>query len=527
MPWKAVLFIACAGLVFATGHMVAANEVQHVMGTVVQQSTQQLQIRTPEGRLVAVDLDQDTRYEREGRTSTRGDIDQGIRVVVEAENVAGKLEARLVQIGVITPPGSGQGQEEHQHSPHEMPHPTPAMGMFNFPHAREGSGTAWLPDSTPMHAVHRQAGPWQVMLHGNVFVGYDHQGSDRGDEQFLSTNWLMLMARRHVAGGEFGARAMLSLEPLTVGKEGYPLLLQTGESLEGVPLHDRQHPHDLFMEAALTYARPITKSVGLQLYAAPAGEPALGPVAFPHRISAASDPLAPLSHHWQDSSHITFGVLTAGLFTRRVKLEGSWFNGREPDEDRYDFDLRQFDSFSGRLALNPSASLSLQASYGFLESPEGLEPETSLRRLTLSATHHLPLRGKGFLATTGVWGRNDESGEPPTDAFLFEGNLDLDGRNMIFGRLEFVEKTGADLVLPPAQELETFDISSAVLGYLREFDRVGSFSPGVGIRGSINFIRDDLRPSYGTNNPAGVMVFLRVRAAPMQMEPESREPVHH
>src|SRR5213593_4131529 len=171
-------------------------------------------------------------------------------------------------------------------------------------------------------------------------------------------------------------------EPWTIGARGYPLLLQSGESYGGTPLHDRQHPHDLFMELAALYERPVGRDLGLSVYLAPVGEPAVGPVAFPHRPSAADDPLAPISHHWQDGTHITFGVVTAGVFTRDVKLEASWFNGREPDENRTDFDYagRRLDSYSGRLTVNPGPRWSFSAWYAYLKSPEGLHPDESLHR---------------------------------------------------------------------------------------------------------------------------------------------------
>src|SRR5437773_4254134 len=188
---------------------------------------------------------------------------------------------------------------------------------------------------------------------------------------------------------------MLSLDPLTVTRRGYPLLLQSGEAFKGEPLHDAQHPHDLFMELAASYTRPVSDGVAFQVYGAPVGEPALGPAAFPHRLSASSDPLAPLGHHWQDSTHISFGVLTAGILTRKVKVEGSWFNGREPDDRRFDFDFRKLDSWSGRVSVNPTDSLSLQASYGLLETPEELEPGQSIRRATASASYNRKLHGGG------------------------------------------------------------------------------------------------------------------------------------
>jgi hypothetical protein len=214
------------------------------------------------------------------------------------------------------------------------------------------------------------------------------------------------MARHELLGGELSARAMLSAEPGNRRRTGLSATAATGETYQGRPLHDRQHPHDLFMELAAMYTRPIAEGIAVQLYLAPAGEPALGPVAFPHRFSAGSDPLAPIGHHWQDSTHISFGVLTAGILTRTIKLEGSWFNGREPDENRGNLDLRALDSFSGRLSINPTTDVSLQASYGYLKSPEEAQPDESLRRLTFSASYNAQLAEAGNWATTAVFGRN-------------------------------------------------------------------------------------------------------------------------
>jgi len=226
-----------------------------------------------------------------------------------------------------------------RHAPRKFPGDTMRMsgmqGMperpFGMPMTRMGSGTAWLPDASAMRAWHFMAGPWMLMVHGDAFLQYDHQGGPRGDDQVGSINWAMLMAMRQLAGGTLHLHGMASAEPLTIGKRGYPLLLQSGETYQGVPLHDRQHPHDLFMELSALYERPITQRLGVLVYAAPVGEPAIGPVAYMHRPSALNDPFAPLAHHWTDATHITYGVLTAALFTRNVKLEATLFNGREPD----------------------------------------------------------------------------------------------------------------------------------------------------------------------------------------------------
>src|SRR2546425_12644007 len=207
-------------------------------------------------------------------------------------------------------------------------------GPLGIPETRMGSGTSWLPDSAPLPAAHDTLGKWTVMAQGLGFLQYDWQGGARGSNQIGPTTWAMGMATRQVSGGHLQLRAMLSAEPWTIGRRGYPLLVQTGETYKGAPLHDRQHPHDLFMELAALYERSIARTVGVSLYLAPVGEPAVGPVAFPHRPSAAADPLAPLSHHWQDGTHITFGVLTAGRFTRSAKPAGPGLDGREPHEHR-------------------------------------------------------------------------------------------------------------------------------------------------------------------------------------------------
>src|SRR3954451_3148793 len=261
---------------------------------------------------------------------------------------------------------------------HDMGHMNmnmPMRGMLGpYDMSREASGTSWQPESTPMEGVHFMAGDWMLMAHGFAFAIYDHQGGDRGADKIISSNMAMLMAQRPVGNGELGIRTMFSLEPLTIGKTGYPLLFQTGETANNrTPLIDRQHPHDLFMELAATYSLNIDKNNSAFVYLGMPGEPALGPATFMHRFSGIDNPEAPITHHWLDSTHITFGVATIGYTWRdMVKLEGSIFTGREPDQSRWDIETPKMDSQSIRLSVNPTRDWSLQISYGHLNSPEQL-----------------------------------------------------------------------------------------------------------------------------------------------------------
>jgi hypothetical protein len=368
-----------------------------------------------------------------------------------------------------------------------------------------------------MYAVHVPVGPsWTLMLHGNAFAQYIADGSDRGDDQFGSVNWLMGMLHGPVAGGAFQLRAMMSAEPLTVGKCGYPDLLATGEFCNGEPIHDRQHPHDLFMELSANYAHEITPNVAFELYGAPVGEPALGPVAYPHRISAMPGPIAPIGHHWEDATHISFGVATAGLYGRTWKVEGSLFNGREPDENRYDFDFAPLDSYSGRLWYLPSERWALQVSAGQLNEAEpGRDGGAAedVARTTASATYHRPLAGESYWANTLVLGQNRHGGQS-TGAVLLESSLDLNEKNLFFGRVEMVGKTGEDLAIEDQAQTfgeRVFTTGKLALGYVRQFAGARTLLPGIGVQGSLNFVPGSLDRFYGSTVSPGVAVFVSLR----------------
>jgi hypothetical protein len=380
------------------------------------------------------------------------------------------------------------------------------------------SGTAWQPALTAMSGHSVELSGWHLMLHYNAFAGAAAQATRQRRVEGFTTNWVMGMAERPLGGGVLSGRAMLSFEPLFLGTDGYPLLMQTGETSGGLPLVDRQHPHDLFMEVALRYARPLTERWAFELYAAPAGEPALGPVAFPHRASAMVDPFAPLSHHWQDSTHISFGVVTAGLFTQHVKLEGSWFNGREPDERRFDFDLRRPDSFSGRLSVNPTERWSFQASYGHLKEPEALEPGKDLRRATASATYFRAW-DQGSWATSLIWGQNRLDGEAPSNAVLLESAV-THAANTFFGRVEYVQKSAHDFAFEETHAHGPLPVGALSLGYSRALGRVAGLEPFLGLRGAIGAVGATLADHrYGTRLPLSGAVFVGIRPGAMHHDP--------
>ncbi len=395
-----------------------------------------------------------------------------------------------------------------------MQHPMDMnAGPLEIPETRMGSGTSWLPDASPMHAAHYMLGRWTLMVHGKGFFQYDWQGGSRGSNQLGIVNWAMAAASRPLGGGQLQLRAMLSAEPWTIGSRGYPLLVQSGESYQGAPLHDRQHPHDLFMELSALYERPAARNLGLSLYLAPVGEPAVGPVAFPHRPSAADDPLAPISHHWQDGTHITFGVVTAGVFTREVKLEASWFNGREPDETRTNFDYtgRRLDSYCARLTVNPGSRWSLSTWYAYLKSPEGLNPDESLHRLGAAALTTQRVGTRGTWSSGLIYGANDQVGPGPlASSVVLESTVDLDGTNAFFGRAEYVRKNAAELVLPSVPPTTEYDVGALALGYLRTVGTVAGLAAAVGLRASVNFVPSSLNAVYGSRTPAGVAMYFRV-----------------
>src|ERR1017187_9789223 len=406
--------------------------------------------------------------------------------------------------------GMAMPRANHEHEP-EMHMSMQSSINIADPMSRERSGTAWVPDSTPMYGHMMMFGDDMLMLHGAIFPRYTNVSTRRGDDRIDAPNWIMGMYSHPLGdSAQLGLRAMMSLDLLTEGGRGYPLLFQTGESWNCQSLHDRQHPHDLFSELSLSYSQKFDVDLSAFLYFGYPGEPALGPPTFMHRLSAMDNPDAPIGHHWQDSTHITFGVATAGLQWRNVKVEGSVFTGREPDETRYDFDRPRFDSFSGRVSWNPIANLALQISHGYIKSPEALDPDTKVHRTTASAIYNQPLGRDTNWSTSFVWGQNNTTNEECTQSFLVETNYQR-GRDTVYARWERVEKSAHELVIDLADESQIFPVSGYTIGYIRDLTHGQGLDVGLGGQFTLYDYPDSLDPFYGGNLGYGFEFFLRIR----------------
>ncbi len=390
------------------------------------------------------------------------------------------------------------------------------MGMpsalGSHPMTRDGSGTSWQPDTTPMAGLHLMGSDWMVMAHGFVNAVVDRQTGPRGDRQGFTESMAMVMASRDFGPGRLGLRGMVSLDP-AMGKSGYPLLFQTGETADGkTPLVDRQHPHDLFMELSASWSVPLGERGSAFVYAGMPGEPALGPTAFMHRASGMRNPEAPLTHHWLDSTHITFGVVTLGASRGPVQVEASLFNGREPDPYRWNIETRRLDSWSTRLSWNPLSELSMQVSYGDLESAEQLEPMTRVRRTTASISHQMAF-GADQWATTLACGRNRKSGPTPgarsEPGCLLETTYARRDTHTVFARAEQVKNSELFGEGSPLQG-EAFRIRKLSVGYIFDFAKTGTVKWGVG--GVVGFLDAPARldASYG-RSPRSYLLFLQGR----------------
>jgi hypothetical protein len=400
-----------------------------------------------------------------------------------------------------------------QHEGHDMagmamPAPDaarpPAMtgALGAYPAAREASGTAWQPDSSRHGAVHLMAGDWMLMAHANVNLVRDWQEGPRGDEQLFASGMIMGMARREAGPGIVQLRAMLSPEPL-MGRRGYPLHLAAGETADGATaLVDRQHPHDLFMELSASYSVPLGGQASAFLYAGLPGEPAFGPPAFMHRMAIADSPEAPITHHWLDSTHITFGVVTAGLVVGQVKLEGSRFNGREPDQRRWNIETGPLDSTALRFSWNPTHELSLQASWAHLVAPEQLDPHEDSTRWSASALWTRNFGTDRWISATLAWGNRDGA-----EALAAEAGLGL-GLWTLYGRAEYAENDELDSAAGHHGPVRK--VGKLSLGAIRDFRIAPHVRLGLGAQITQNFVPAALEPLYA-GDPKGAMAFVRIK----------------
>jgi len=428
----------------------------------------------------------------------------------------------------VHPPGA-HAAEEHEHSAEEHSKHSPApipyedlegsreaspmhemAAMYGpYPASREASGTSWQPDAAPSGGIHAQLGEWTTMVHGFANFIYDDQGGPRGDTKTFMTSMLMVMGSRPLGNGAtLGLRGMISADPY-FGKGGYPLLLQTGETADGTtPLIDRQHPHDLFMELSASYSQRLSERSSWFVYGGLPGEPALGPPAFMHRFSGEDNPEAPISHHWLDSTHITYGVVTLGYILGGVKLEASAFRGREPDQNRTDIETGKLDSSSVRLSYNPTPDWALQVSRGHIKSPEQLHPDDDVDRTTASAIYEHDF-GSTKWQTTFAWGRNAPSHGEATNAWLLESALSPSRRHTFFGRLERADKNE---LFPEGDPLEgqAFRVNKLSVGYIHDLPRDGHLKVGFGGLVSKYSLPAELEPAYG-GNPTSFMLFARVK----------------
>jgi hypothetical protein len=433
------------------------------------------------------------------------------------------------------PPSAQPAAHEHQQASGAKPpaghaeHSKAMSSTVNIgdPMNREGSGTSWLPDSSPMYAYSKMyENGGMLMLMGTGFIRYTQIGSDRdvsvagkGDRnRFDAPNMFMAMYSKPIgARSQWGFRVMASLDPLTQRGYGYPLLYQSGELFGGEPMHDRQHPHDFISELAGTFSTRVGEDRSLFVYGGVVGEPALGPPMYLHRPSGMNNPDAPIGHHWQDASHISWGVLTGGYSFGKFKFEASAFNGTEPDEDRWAFDKVKLNSWSFRVSANPTKDLAIQFSHGYLKEPERAEPDLDhIRRTTASVMYNKAIDESRNWASTFVWGQNNKEGEF-TNSYLLESDYSF-GKNAIFGRFEMVQKDGHELVLDHEDPIHdgVFLVGAYSIGYVRDLVKDKGLDVGVGGMATFNSNPMELVPYYGGTKHAGWQLFVRFRPSKMK-----------
>jgi hypothetical protein len=406
----------------------------------------------------------------------------------------------------------------HMHHMHHMGDMSMNMNQAGMYLMDQASGTSMNPDSWTMPMTIISPNGWNLMFMGQAFIMDAQETGPRGADKFASANYGMFSAEHDIGKGAFMFQMMLSLEPATITDRRYPELFQTGETAFGKPLVDAQHPHDFFMALGIHYAHPVGDNTMLQIYVAPVGDPALGPVAFPHRASAEEIPEAPLGHHVQDSSHIASEVITGAIKYRKVRLEVSGFYGTEPPENRWIIDHGPINSWASRLSWFPSKNWMAQFSIGRLTRPERQEQGDMLRS-TASVSYTRPMQGADW-STSLIWGRNHKTiDQRNLNSYLLESVLPIRRKNFVTGRIELVDK---DELFNDQPDLEaqlersigsTFRIGAYTIGYTRDIATFHSMETGIGANITTYSTPDAIKPYYG-NRPVAAMIFLRVRLKP-------------
>ncbi len=396
---------------------------------------------------------------------------------------------------------SAQEHDHHQMAGHQMAgHDMPMgndPGMYLMQLA---SGTSINPQSWPMPMLMPTP---KLMLMGQAYITDTQQSGSRGGDKFFSTNWFMAAYQVKAGRGAFLLQGMLSLDPATVTNRSYPLLFQTGETAYGRPLIDAQHPHDLFMGLGIHYARPLGENTIVHAYYAPVGDPALGPVAYPHRASAFELPQATLGHHWQDSTHIAINVATVALKHKWLRLEASGFHGTEPDENRWNLDWGAMNSYSGRVSVFPAKNWMAQVSAGRLTAPEG---EGDVVRTTASLHYTRPMGRGNAWSTSLIWGRNhDIHHRQNLNSYLAETLYPATRNNFVTARIEMVDKN--ELF---GEHGASFRVQAYTAGYTRDIARFSGIETGAGANVTAYAIPPALQGTYG-ERPWGVNIFVRFR----------------
>lgn len=381
------------------------------------------------------------------------------------------------------------------------------------------SGTAVNPAAWPMPMWMKPVGAWNTMFMAEGFIDDTQQSGPRGADKLYSPNWFMADAERRAGqNGAFEFQLMLSLEPATITDRRYPLLFQTGETAFGKPIVDGQHPHNFIMSLGFEYALSLTENTTLELYFAPVGDPALGPIAFPHRASAIELPEAPISHHLEDSTHISDDVITAGIAYKKVRLEASGFYGSEPGENRWTIATGPINSWSARIWYFPGKNWAAQMSTGHLTHPEALEPGDQTRT-TASLEYSKPMSGSSW-SSSFIWGRvHNTCTRRNLNGYTAESVLPIAKRNFLTARLDLADKDELFSNEPALQQYldtfygSTFRIGAYTIGYTRDIETFKNVETGIGANIETYSLPGAIKPYYG-NHPIGGNLFLRLRLKP-------------